>query len=93
MTARAWPAYRLLSSKGLGYRRPAASRAGHPTDRGRELERRLSADQRALVARAYREAGADAVEGFRTVLRNLINDEDRKRFDSGEASAHLAARS
>ena len=61
--------------------------------RGRELERRLSEDQRALVARAYREAGADAVEGFRTVLRNLINEQDRKRFETGEAPVRLAVRS
>jgi len=50
------------------------------TDKGRELERLLSEEQRARIARAYREAGAEAVEGFRTVLKNIINDEDRKRF-------------
>ena len=31
------------------------------------------------MARAYREAGAEAVEGFRTVLRGIINEEDRRR--------------
>jgi DNA-binding MarR family transcriptional regulator len=62
------------------------------TDAGRDLERRLSEDQRARIARAYREAGAEAVEGYRTVLRNLINDHDRERFEAGEAPAHLAAR-
>lgn len=62
------------------------------TDAGRDLERRLSEDQRARIARAYREAGAEAVEGYRTVLRNLINDPDRRRFEPGEAPARLAAR-
>lgn len=50
------------------------------TDKGRALERQLSAAQMEMVARAYRAAGAEAVEGFRTVLLGLINEEDRKRF-------------
>ena len=62
------------------------------TESGHELERRLSEDQRARIARAYRDAGAEAVEGFRTVLGNLINEQDRKRFETGEAPARLAAR-
>jgi hypothetical protein len=41
------------------------------------LEREVSAPQRARVARAYREAGADAVEGYRKVLMGLINEDDR----------------
>lgn len=52
------------------------------TERGRELERRLSEPQRARVAAAYRKAGAQAVEGFRKVLLGIIAaDEDRRRFD------------
>ncbi len=47
------------------------------TPQGAELERRLTEDQRALVARAYRAAGAEAVEGFRRVLFGMINEEDR----------------
>ena len=62
------------------------------TEEGRILERRLSEDQRARIARAYRAAGADAVEGFRMVLRNLIDEPDRGRFDQAEAAAHSAAR-
>ncbi len=51
------------------------------TEKGRKLERRLTADQRARFARAYSEAGADAVEGFRKVILELISrDEDRGRF-------------
>jgi DNA-binding MarR family transcriptional regulator len=42
------------------------------TEAGRDLERRLSEDQRARIARAYRDAGAEAVEGHRTVLRNPV---------------------
>ena len=44
---------------------------------GADLERRLTEDQRALVARAYRAAGAEAVEGFRKVLFGMINENDR----------------
>ncbi|MBK8160505.1 MAG: MarR family transcriptional regulator [Rhodospirillaceae bacterium] len=50
------------------------------TDKGAELERRLTEDQRALVARAYKAAGAEAVEGFKKVLLGLVNEEDRIRF-------------
>ena len=50
------------------------------TDKGRELERQLSERQRALVARAYREAGAASVEGFRKVLLGMINEGDRRHF-------------
>jgi DNA-binding MarR family transcriptional regulator len=51
------------------------------TEKGRELERRLSAPQRARVAAAYRKAGVQAVEGFRKVLLGIIADEaDRRRF-------------
>jgi DNA-binding MarR family transcriptional regulator len=52
------------------------------TESGRELERRLSAPQRARVAGAYRKAGGQAVEGFRKVLLGIIaGEEDRRRFD------------
>jgi DNA-binding MarR family transcriptional regulator len=52
------------------------------TEKGVELERRLSENQRQRIARAYREAGAAAVEGFRRVMIGIISDEaDRKRFE------------
>ena len=79
----------VVQRRGLSDRR---QRLLELTEGGRELERRLSEDQRARIARAYREAGAEAVEGFRTVLGNLINEQDRKRFEMGEAPARLAAR-
>jgi len=50
------------------------------TAKGIELERLLTEKQRARIARAYREAGADAVEGFRKVLLGLIDEADRPRF-------------
>jgi DNA-binding MarR family transcriptional regulator len=51
------------------------------TLKGRELERQLSAPQRARVANAYRQAGAQAVRSFREVLLGIIADEeDRHRF-------------
>lgn len=49
----------------------------HLTPEGVELERKVSEPQRTRVARAYREAGADAVEGYRKVLMGLINEDDR----------------
>jgi DNA-binding MarR family transcriptional regulator len=41
------------------------------TEAGSALEQALSAPQRALMANAYRAAGAEAVAGFRTVLTGL----------------------
>ena len=48
--------------------------------KGVELERQLSETQRQRVAAAYRRAGVEAVEGFRTVMLGLMNDEDRVKF-------------
>jgi DNA-binding MarR family transcriptional regulator len=55
------------------------------TDKGADLERKLTEDQRALVAKAYKAAGAEAVEGFKKVLLGLVNEEDRKRFQGPAA--------
>lgn len=54
------------------------------TDKGRELERRLTESQLARFASAYRAAGAEAVVGFRTVMLGLINEIDRERFTKRE---------
>ncbi|MDB5405812.1 MAG: petP [Rhodospirillales bacterium] len=52
------------------------------TAKGIELERQLSETQRARVANAYREAGAQAVEGFRKVMLGIIGSvDDRARFE------------
>lgn len=48
------------------------------TPEGEALERRVSAPQRDRVARAYREAGAEAVAGYRKVLAGLIDERDRE---------------
>jgi DNA-binding MarR family transcriptional regulator len=53
------------------------------TPKGVELERRLSENQRARIARAYRAAGAEAVQGFRKVLLGIINEADRVRLERG----------
>ncbi|MCW5730063.1 MAG: MarR family transcriptional regulator [Alphaproteobacteria bacterium] len=50
------------------------------TEKGAELERRLSAVQQARVARAYREAGAEAVAGYRKVLQGLIDEHEREKI-------------
>ena len=50
----------------------------HLTPAGVELERRVSEPQRGRVARAYREAGAVAVEGYRQVLLGLVDEKDRR---------------
>lgn len=49
------------------------------SDSGKALERELTAVQMERFARAYREAGAEAVEGFRRVLTGIINPDDRAR--------------
>jgi DNA-binding MarR family transcriptional regulator len=57
------------------------------TDKGVELERQLSENQRQRIARAYREAGGQAVEGFRKVMLGIITGEaDRRRFERGAPS-------
>lgn len=49
------------------------------TEKGRRLESELSATQIRRIARAYREAGAEAVQGFREVMLGIVNAEDRRR--------------
>ncbi|MDE2164910.1 MAG: MarR family transcriptional regulator [Alphaproteobacteria bacterium] len=50
------------------------------TEKGVELERQLSENQRQRIARAYRESGAQAVDGFRKVMFGIMSsEEDRKR--------------
>lgn len=53
------------------------------TAKGKALENELVDKQRRLIAKAYRSAGADAVEGFRQVLLNIMDEKVRKRFDNG----------
>ena len=51
------------------------------TDKGKALENALVEKQRLRIAQAYQNAGAEAVEGFRQVLLNIMDDRGRKRFD------------
>lgn len=51
------------------------------TEKGCEMERLASEPQRRRLARAFHEAGAPAVEGFRRVMIAIIAEEtDRRRF-------------
>ena len=48
------------------------------TDRGETLFAELSSPQKKRVARAYRQAGAEAVAGYRRVLAELLNSDERE---------------
>jgi len=73
-----------LVAEGFVTQRPGArdrrQRLLELTEKGTELERQLTERQRTRFARAYREAGAEAVEGFRKVMLGLIEEADRQRF-------------
>ncbi|MBC8240410.1 MAG: MarR family transcriptional regulator [Alphaproteobacteria bacterium] len=47
------------------------------TEKGETLFSELSGPQKARVAKAYREAGAEAVAGYRKVLTGLLNAAER----------------
>ena len=61
------------------------------TEKGRTLESALTDTQRLRIAHAFRESGAEAVEGFRTVLYNLTDEAYRPRFP-GRASGRVQAK-
>ena len=50
------------------------------TEAGKELESRLSDAQRARMRAAYREAGPEAVTGFRAVLEAMMDKEMRRKY-------------
>ncbi len=54
------------------------------TAQGQALERRLFERQRERLTGAYRDAGAGAVEGFRRVMRGVMNDAARAYVDQAE---------
>jgi DNA-binding MarR family transcriptional regulator len=59
------------------------------TSKGRDLERQLSEPQRARIADAYRQAGPQALEGFRHVMLGIVADEeDRRRFGHLPSKKH-----
>ncbi|MBC8268385.1 MAG: MarR family transcriptional regulator [Rhodospirillaceae bacterium] len=51
----------------------------HLLDKGVEIEALLTARQAARIAAAFAAAGADAPQGFKDVLRGMINKKDRQR--------------
>ena len=52
----------------------------HLTEKGRALERSLSDAQRARMRAAFRAAGPQAVQGFRTVLEAMMDPEMRRQY-------------
>jgi len=56
------------------------------TAKGAELERKLSESQRQRVARAYRAAGAEAVEGYRKVLSGMVDEDGRAKLPRNRGS-------
>lgn len=57
------------------------------TAQGEALERRLFERQRERVVRAYREAGPEAVEGFRRVMRGLMGPDARAHVERLERAS------
>ena len=55
------------------------------TPTGEALERRLFERQRERLTGAFREAGGPAVEGFRRVMRGIMNDAARRYIDKTES--------
>ena len=83
-----------LIGRGLVVQRPGPAdrrqRVLALTEAGEALERTLWERQRQRIARAWRGAGPEAVEGFRKVLIGLVESpRDRRRF---EAPAGLGGR-
>jgi DNA-binding MarR family transcriptional regulator len=52
----------------------------HLTEKGMTLERALSEAQRGRMRAAYRAAGPEAVQGFRTVLEAMMDPEMRRQY-------------
>ena len=59
------------------------------TETGQALERRLFERQREVLALAFREAGGPAVEGFRRVMRGVMDEAARAYMDQAEARPAL----
>lgn len=53
------------------------------TGAGEALERQLFERQRERLASAYRDAGAGAVDGFRRVMRGIMDEDARAYLDHG----------
>jgi DNA-binding MarR family transcriptional regulator len=57
------------------------------TDSGRALEQQLSAAQRRRMRQAFREAGPEAVAGFKQVLEAMMDPNPRRQFNRMKDSA------
>ena len=53
------------------------------TDKGENLEYKLTQAQGARIRKAYEGAGSESIAGFKKILTRIINDEDRQRFAGG----------
>jgi len=73
----------VAQSPGLGDRRQRLLRL---TGAGEDLERQLFARQKARLAEAFHAAGPDAQEGFRQVMRGIMDDSARAWVDLAERS-------
>lgn len=62
------------------------------TGAGRALERRLFERQRERMVAAYREAGGAAVDGFRRVMRGVMDADTRALLDRTAAARPAGAR-
>jgi DNA-binding MarR family transcriptional regulator len=62
------------------------------TDAGQALERRLFERQRERLAVAYREAGGPAVEGFRRVMRGVMDPAARAYMEQAESAVRPGTR-
>ncbi len=60
------------------------------TQQGHALERRLFERQRERLTPAYREAGASAVDGFRRVMRGIMDEAARTYVDRIDAASREA---
>ncbi|MDH5189507.1 MAG: MarR family transcriptional regulator, partial [Rhodospirillaceae bacterium] len=47
------------------------------TDKGKNLESKLTRAQGTRISKAYKEAGAENISGFKNILTLMINDKDR----------------
>ncbi len=62
------------------------------TPAGQALERRLFERQRERLLAAYREAGGAAVDGFRRVMRGIMDAQGRAYLDQGDPNEPKARR-
>ncbi len=85
---------RDLLERGLVEQRVAESdrrkRLLRLTEEGAAFEKRLAEAQRARIRRAFREAGPEAVQGFRQVLERMLDPEARDQVTAFVSRAGVA---